>query len=236
MSLISRVTGIFKAEANHAVDQAENPVLMTEQAIRDLEENYKKAVNAEVQLKTIVIEKRTTSEKKQNEANEWGHKANLLLDKVATKELSEADADRLAGEALSKQTSAQTLADKYKVDADAQQKSLDGVNSKVVELKTLIDETKAHLEDLKARETTAEVSVEVNKQLSDLDGLDNTKALLKRMEEKTAHLENQAAAYSELQHDNRTPEDEINAALLKSPPTNNALEELKKKRAETETK
>ena len=185
MSLISRVTGIFKAEANHAVDQAENPVLMTEQAIRDLEENYKKAVNAEVQLKTIVIEKRTTSEKKQNEANEWGHKANLLLDKVATKELSEADAYRLAGEALSKQTEAQTLADKYKADADAQQKSLDGVNSKVVELKTLIDETKAHLEDLKARETTAEVSVEVNKQLSDLDGLDNTKALLKRMEEKT---------------------------------------------------
>ncbi len=106
----------------------------------------------------------------------------------------------------------------------------------MVELKTLIQETKDHLVQLKSRQATAEVSRDVSKQLSDLGGVDNTKALLQRMEEKTQHLENEATAYSELDKANRTTSDEINDVLnkaaTKAPAV--ALEELKRKRAEAQ--
>ena len=63
MSIFKRISKIFEAKANTAVDNMENPVEMTKQAIRDLEDKLAKGIQAQVQIQTIIIEKRRIAEK-----------------------------------------------------------------------------------------------------------------------------------------------------------------------------
>jgi phage shock protein A len=231
MGLFQRIFKIGEAKANKAVDALENPVEMTQQAIRDLKKKLQSGLEAEAQLKAMIIGMRTDEQKSKDEAAVWEQRANALLDKAEKGEITQADGDRLAGEALSKQKALLDLAAKKQIQADAQEKSLDGVDDKIKELRNLIKETEEHLTELTARAKTAEASKAINKELTSI-GLDNTKALIQRMEAKVSSDENLAAAYGSLEDRNADTETEIKKILASSSPasSNDALQALKAKR------
>lgn len=233
MSLFKRLQTIFQAKANAAVDAAEDPAEMEAQAIRDLKEKLSKGVQAEVQLKTLIVEKQRQSAVKQDEANSWGDKANKLLDQVASGSLTQDEADKFAGEALVEQTNAQNTSDFLKSDAEQQQKRLTALNEKVVGLRTDIETLEGKLSEIKSRETTANATLEINKELSNLDGVDETHDLIKRMEDKVAHIEDTATAYDNLQGENKTDKQKIEEILVNAnkPSASDALAALKAKRA-----
>ena len=233
MSLFTRLKTIFVADANAAVDAAEDPAIMEAQAIRDLESKLQQGVNAEVQLKTLVVEKQTLAAKKQAEANEWADKANRLLDQVTTGGLSQEDADKYASEALTEQQNAQHEADTAKADAEVQQTRLNALEEKVRGLKTDIGTLKNKLADVKARESSAKATLEINKQLSDFGGDDSAHELINRMEEKVSHIESTATAFDNLQNENKTDKQKIDEVLAKSakPSSSEALAALKAARA-----
>jgi phage shock protein A len=230
MGLFQRIFKIGEAKANKAVDSLENPVEMTQQAIRDLKKKLQSGLEAEAQLKAMVIGMRTDAQKSHNEATVWEERANALLDKAEKGEIPQADGDRLAAEALTKQKALIDLSDRKNAQADSQEQSLNGVDDKIKELRNLIKETEEHLTELTARAKTAEASKAINKELTSI-GLDNTKALIQRMELKVSADENLAAAYGSLEEHNTDTETEIKKILSTSTPSSSdALQALKAKR------
>jgi phage shock protein A len=230
MGLFQRIFKIGEAKANKAVDALENPVEMTQQAIRDLKKKLQSGLEAEAQLKALVIGMRTDEQKSRNEAAVWEERANALLDKAEKGEIPQTDGDRLAGEALNKQKALMDLANRKHAQADAQEQSLNGVDDKIKELRDLIKETEEHLTELTARAKTAEASKAINKELTSF-GLDNTKALIDRMELKVSADENLAQAYGSLEEHNADTETEIKKILSSSTPSgSDALQALKAKR------
>lgn len=231
-SLLGRLEKIFEADTNSALDHAEDPTKMTKQAVIDLREKLQRAVEAEVHLKALVIDKRTNAEKNKAAAEDWGHKAEQILDKVDKGQLSAADGDRLAKEALAQQGTAQEAFERYHKEAEAQQAILDGMDKKVKELHDLIDQAQNQAEELQAREESAEASKEIGKELSNV-GVDNTRELLERMRKKTEESEHMAEAYAELDNANKSTKDEINELLGSSGAAgaDDALAALKAKRA-----
>ena len=230
-NLLSRVEKIFEANSNDALDHMEDAAKMTKQAVQDLKDKLQKALDAEVKLKTLVIDKRTNAEKKQQEADQWAHKAEQILDRVDSKQISAEDGDRLAKEALSQQKLAQAAADHYKQEAQAQQQVLDGMDAKVRELHDLIDESASQAEELQMREESAEAAKDISKELSNV-GVGNTRELIERMRHKTEESEHMAQAYVELDKANKSTKDEINELLSKTPAADDdSLAALKARRA-----
>jgi phage shock protein A len=232
LSLLSRVEKIFEADSNSALDSAEDPAKMTKQAVIDLKAKLQKALDAEVHLKALVIDKRTNAEKNKAAAVDWAHKAEQILDKVDSKQLSAADGDRLAKEALAQQATAQQAADHYAKEAADQQAILDGMDKKVKELHDLIDQAQNQSEELAAREESAEATKDISRELSSV-GVDNTRELLDRMRRKTEESEHMAQAYTELDNANKSTKDEINDLLGSTSVAgaDDALAALKAKRA-----
>jgi phage shock protein A len=230
--LISRVGKIFEADSNAAIDKAEDPAVMTKQAVKDLKDKLQKALQAEVHLKALVIDKRTNAEKNKAAADDWGHKAEQILDKADHNQITAADGDRLAKEALAQQATAKQAADHYAKEAEAQQAILDGMDKKVKELHDLIDEAQNESEELAAREESAEATSDISRELSSV-GVDNAHELLDRMRRKTEESEHIAQAYSELDKANTSTKDEINQLLGSNATagTDDALAALKAKRA-----
>jgi len=232
MSIFQRLKTIFVADTNAALDKAENPEIMEQQALRDLNDKLNKGVQAEVQLKSLIIEKQRLIAQHEDEAKNWGDKANKLLDQVSNGSLSQEDADKFASEALDEQSKAQHVADTLKTEVEAQQSSLNSLNEKVTGLKTDIESLQSKLSEVKSRETTAKATLEINKQLSDLGSADDTHALITRMEEKVSHIENEASAYDALKNENKTDKQKIDEILAKAskPSSSDALAALKKAR------
>src|SRR5690606_10605967 len=97
---LKRLFRIGKAEANAALDNLEDPVKMTEQGIRDLKGNLEKALTALAEVKAMGIRAKGDAENYEAKAKEYEDKAFALLKKAKAGDLDQAEADRLASEAL----------------------------------------------------------------------------------------------------------------------------------------
>lgn len=237
-SLFGRLKTIFSANVNAAVDTAEakEPAVMQAEAIRELEDQLQKGVNAEVSLKTLVIEKQTKATNKQAEADQWAEKANKLLDQAGAS-LSQEDADKFAAEALTEQQTAQHEADSAKSEAEGLQNRLTTLEEKVRGLKTEIQNLKSHAADLKSREETANAEIGINKELADYGKENSAHEILDRVEAHVSHLENESKALSALQTENKTDKQKIDEALANAAKVSpsDALAALKKAREEKTT-
>lgn len=231
-SLFGRLKTLFVANANAAVDAAEDPAVMQAQAIRELEDQLQKGANAEVSLKTLVIEKQTKATNKQKEADEWAAKANTFLDQVSTGGLSQEDADKYAGEALAEQQTAQHEAETAKAEAEVYQKRLTALEEKVKGLKTEIENLKSHAADIKSREETAKAELGINKEMSDFGKENSAHEILTRAEEHVSHIENESKAFDALQDENKTDKQKMEEVLAnaKKVSPSDALAALKAKR------
>ena len=229
-SLIGRLGKIFEANSNDALDHMEDPTKMTKQAVIDLKAKLQTALDAEVKLKALVIDKRTNAQKKKAEAESWGHKAEQILDRVDAKAISQEDGDRLAKEALAQQTEAQQAYEKYDKESQDQQKVLDAMDKKVKEMHDLIDKAENQAQELEMRQQSADAERDISRELTGI-GVNNTKELLERMQRKTVESENMAQAYIELDQSNKSTKDEIDEVLGKTNiGADDALAALKAKR------
>ena len=232
MSIFQRLKTIFVADTNAALDKAEDPAVMEQQAIRDLQEKLNKGVQAEVQLKSLIIEKQKLFFQHEEEAKNWGDKANKLLDQVSPGSLTQEEADKFASEALDEQSKAQHVADTLNKEVEIQQKNLNALSEKVTGLKTDIENIQNKLSDVKSREVVAKIKIEINQQLSNIGTPNYAHELIDNIEEKVKHIENEAKAMDDLQNENKTEKQKIEEILSKSKnkDSENALNELKKQR------
>lgn len=229
MNIFKRLLRIGQAEIHSAVDKMEDPILMTEQGIREMRNDLDKALNALAQVQAMAIRAKNEKIKKQESAQDYENKAIILLSKAQREELDMGQAEQLAREAL---TLKEDLL-KEAVTLEGQQTTHENASAELKKnvdiLKFNITKWENELKTLRSRIKVSRVVKEVNKQMAQIDS-NSTISMLERMKEKVEEEEALAQAYGDIAKRSKSVDDEINQAIGKdNGKVNQDLDEIKKR-------
>ena len=228
--LFQRLFTTGQAEAHALVDKLEDPIKMSEQAIRDLKKDLNDSLKSLAEVKAIAIRMNKEAVDSKRLAADYERKAMLLLQKAQDGEMDVTEVERLAREALTRKEEAATRALESTQQGQAQDEMVAKIHNNVNTLKSKIASYENDLVTLKARTKTANATRKINERLSNIDS-NGTVALLERMKEKTEEQESLAQAYGEMADASTSVDDEINKALASGTSTkaDDSLAELKAK-------
>ena len=122
MGIIARLFKVGQAEAHAIVDKLEDPIKLSEQGIRDLKGDLQSAMTGLAEVKGVSIRLGKEADDAKRQADEYERKAVLLLQRFKDGQLDQAQAERLATEALNQKESAAQRAARLSQDAEQQQR------------------------------------------------------------------------------------------------------------------
>ena len=188
MSILDRVSRLVRANVNDLIDRAEDPEIMIDQILRDMESNISEArqqvaamIAQEKGLEADLAETRKL-------ANAWNDKAKRAL---------EAGKEDLAREALRRKRDNDENAEIYQEQLTVQEHAVEKLKSQLRQLESKYQATLSQRDTLLARQRRARAQRDVSVSLSQFSPMDPT-ADLDRMERKIRETEAQAAAFIEL--------------------------------------
>lgn len=228
MNLLVRCLKFLQSEAHALLSKFEDPVKLIEQGIRDLKKDFDESMKSVAQIKAIAIGAKKELETKKQIAADYEQKAMILLQKAKKGELDEAEADRLASEALKKRQEALKEVTRLTNDVKNYEISLEQMSKKILELKNKIKDSENEYNSLKARAVVAKTTKKVNQQLSSI-GSDSTMAMIEDMKTRITAEENLAEAYGEVAFVETSVDDEINKAIGTDLDVQKSLAEMKQK-------
>jgi phage shock protein A len=218
MGIFSRLFKVGQAQAHAVVDKLEDPIKLTEQGIRDLKTDLQNAMTGLAEVKGVSIRLTKESEDAKRQADEYERKAMLLLQRFKDGQLDQAQAERLATEALNQKELISQRATKLGQDAEQQQRMATQLQDRVNQLKTTITTYEQELITLRGRAKTAESTKKINQHLAQIDS-SSTIAMLERMKRKVEEDEALAQAYGEVGQPDTSVDSEINKALASGQPS-----------------
>ena len=177
---------LFKAgesEAHALVDKLEDPIKMSEQAVRDLRKDLQESLRSLAEVKSLAIRMTKDADDAKRLADDYERKAMLLLQRGQSGDVEASEAERLAMEALNRKEEAAARALQGGEQAQAQQQMVATLQNNVNDLKSKVASYENDLVMLKARARTANATRKINQRLSNVDSK-GTVALLERMKEK----------------------------------------------------
>jgi phage shock protein A len=230
MSIFSRIFKVGQSEAHALVSKLEDPIKLTEQGIRDLKRDLQGAMGSLAEVKGVAIRLNKEADDAKRQASEYERKAMLLLQRFQDGQMDQAQAERLATEALTKKESAGERAARLVKEAAQQQQMATQLQDRVNKLKSTVSTYENELVTLRARARTAESTRKINQQLAKVDS-SSTIAMLERMKQKVEEDEALAQAYGEVADVDTSIDTEINRALAsgQTSQANDKLLELKAK-------
>lgn len=174
MGIFNRISSMLKGYANNALDAIEDPKVIVEQAIRDLENVKKETTEAVAQC--MAEEKRLNAlyEEATKKVTMWHNRAANAL---------KANNENDAKEALEERNN-------FKAQADKLKESLDEQSQQVILLRDSLDEINDRIEDAKRRKENIIAQDKVNKANENVNKVltktakNNVFEELERMEEK----------------------------------------------------
>ncbi len=200
MGVFKRISNMFRAKVNNALDEVENPVELLDQKIRDMEESLNSAKLSSAQILGNVHEIRMKMERAQRESAEFDEKVRLAISK---------ENEELAKKALQRKLEAdKTYESLRKSYEDASQKA-EAIKEKLRELEAEIQKTRSYRDEAAARYNNAEASKKVNEILANVDTGSN-RINMEDIERKIQRKEAMAEGLGELKKDT-TLEDEFKA-------------------------
>lgn len=224
-----RISKVFQAEANTAVARFEDPIKLTEQGIRDLKGNLTEAMTSLAQVKGVAIRLKKDAEDEKRRSAEYERKAMTLLQRMQSGGLEQAEAERLAAEALRLKAEADTRATSLSHDFAEQDRLAGQLQTKVDQLRRDISRYDNELVTLRARAKTATSVKKINQHLAGADSSD-TISMLERMRQKVEEEESLAQAYGELNTAPKSTDAEIDRALAApAADAQDSLADLKKR-------
>jgi phage shock protein A len=229
MGIFARLFKVGQAQAHAVVDTLEDPIKLTEQGIRDLKSDLQNAMTGLAEVKGVSIRLTKEADDAKRQTDEYERKAVLLLQRFKDGQLDQAQAERLATEALNQKEIANQRAAKLSQDATQQQRMATQLQDKVQQLKTTITSYENELVTLRARAKTAESTKRINQHLAQVDS-SSTIAMLERMKHKVEEDEALAQAYGEVGQVDTSVDAEINKALAGAQPSK-AQDELQAMKA-----
>ncbi len=224
---------LFKAgesEAHALVDRLEDPIKMSEQAVRDLRKDLHESLKSLAEVKSLAIRMTKDADDATRLAADYERKAMLLLQKGQSGDVESGEAERLAMEALMRKEEVAARAVAATEQAQSQQQMVATLQNNVNDLKSKVASYENDLVMLKARAKTANATRKINQRLSSVDSK-GTVAMLERMKEKVAEEEALGQAYGEMADAGGSIDSEIDKALGSggSSAASDSLAELKAK-------
>jgi len=195
MGIFSRVSRVFKANVNAALDSAEDPEKMLNQITTEMQEQL---VTIRQQVATsIALEKRLQKDcaNEQEQADTWEEKATLALQKGK---------EDLAKEALVRRNEHGGVAEDYKAQWEKQKASVEGLKENLRGLERKIEEARRKKDLLIARQKRAKAQKLIHETMA---GMKENSAFesFERMEQKVADSEARADATAEMADMNQDP-------------------------------
>lgn len=212
MGVFKRLFKVGEAEAHNLVDKLEDPIKMTEQGIRDLKKDLDKSLQALAEVKAVAIRTKKEMNEHEARATSYENKAVMLLKKAQTGEIAAEEADRLAGEALTKKTESVQAAATSKANYQQLENQISQLNNNVGKLKSSISKYENELKMLKARARVSEATKKLNKSMANIDS-GGTISMLEKMKDKVAQEEALAEAYGDMADANKSVDEEIDQIL-----------------------
>jgi phage shock protein A len=230
MSIFQRLFKIGQSEAHAIVNKLEDPIKLTQQGINDLKRDLQSAMAGLAEVKGVAIRLGKEAEDAKQQSSEYERKAMLLLQRGKEGEIDQAQADRLAMEALTKKEGVSERATRLFKEAEQQQRMAAQLQEKITQLRSAISNYEQELITLRARARTAASTKKINQQLAQVDS-SSTIAMLERMKQKVEEDEALAQAYGEVADVDTSVDAEINRALAgsKTSTAQDKLLELKAK-------
>ena len=195
MGIFDRVSRVFKANVNAALDKAEDPEKMLNQVTTEMQEQL---ISVKQQVATsIALEKRLLKdhESAKEQAESWEQKATTALQQ---------DKEDLAREALVRRNEHATLAEDYRVQWEKQKVAVEGLKENLRTLERKIQEAGRKKDLLIARQKRAKAQKLIHETMS---GMKENSAFesFERMEQKVADAEARADATAEVAEISQDP-------------------------------
>ena len=232
--LLEKLFKVIQSFLHAFVNKIQDPILMAEQGIRDLKKDFDNSMRGLAEIKSLSIETKNRIIEQTEIAKDYEKKALTILQKAQAGELDQAQADRLASEALKKKQQAVENIKKYTLDIKNYETMSAKMESKIASIKEQIVNWESEIKTLKARHKVAITSKKMSEQLVSMSG-NNAQALLENMKEKVNQEEAMAQAYDEISLIETDIDKEINEAVgtTYSAEVQQSLLELKKQIAPT---
>ena len=219
MSLFKRLRDVTMSNIFALIEKAEDPIKMTDQYLRDMQEDLEEAERAVAQQ--IAIEKRF----KQS----YEEQAALVQKREEQAHIAvQAENLDLARRALEEKKSAEQKMDEYKTSYDQNKASADQLRAKLEEMRKQYSDMKNKRETLVARFNAAKAQTEINKAMAGFSS-DTAMSGLKRMEDKMLQMEAQAEASNEMRGSGSKSLDDEFASLNKDKGVEDELAAIMKK-------
>ena len=227
--ILQQLFKVIQSFLHAFVNKIQDPILMAEQGIRDLKKDYDNSMRGLAEIKSLSIETKNKIVEQTDIAKDYERKALTILQKAQSGDLDQAQADRLASEALKKKQEAIENIKKYTLDVKNFEAMSEKMESKIASLKEQITNWENEVKTLKARHKVAITSRKMSQQMVSMSG-NNAQALLENMKDKVNKEEAMAQAYDEIALIETDIDKEINEAVGTnySDEVQNSLLELKK--------
>lgn len=212
MNIFKRLFRIGKAEIHSVIDGFEDPINLTEQGIRDMKEQLGKSIEALAQHKALAIRKKNEAESEEQTAKDYYNKAIVIVQKAEKGEVETAEADRLAKEALKRQTSAQENSLVLQKEHEKLYTECEKMQGNISHLKSSIAKWENELKTLKARVQVSEATKDINQKMTQMD-TGSTVSMLEKLKERVVQQEALAEAYSDISKAGKTIDEEIDAMV-----------------------
>lgn len=215
MNIFKRLLTIGKAEIHSVIESFEDPINLTEEGIREMKEQLAKSIEALAQLKALAIRKKNEAETEEQTAKDYYNKAIVIVQKAEKGEVETAEADRLAKEALKRQTSSQENANILQKEHEKLYDECEKMQANINHLKSSITKWENELKTLKARVQVSEATKDINQKMTQMD-TGGTVSMLEKLKDRVVQQEALAEAYSDLSKSGKSIDDEIDAIVNNS--------------------
>jgi len=212
MNLFQKFFKVIQSFLHGFLNHIQDPILMAEQAIRDLKKDYDTSMKNLAEIKALSIEAKEKISQNTEIAKDYEKKALVLLQKAQNGELEQEKADRLASEALKKKQEAIEEIKKQTLSVRNYDSMSEKLETKISGLKEQIENWEGQVKTLKARHKVAVTTKKINQKM--LSKSDNTaQALLENLKETVNKEEALATAYDEMNSIETDIDKEINDAI-----------------------
>ena len=191
MGILDRLSRLVRANVNDMLDRAEDPELMLDQILRDMESNIQLARGQVASMIAQEKELQVDLKEVQDLSGEWQTKASRAV---------EAGKDDLAREALRRKKDNDESATLYQQQLATQAQTLEKMKSQLTALESKYQSTLSHRDVLIARHRRAKATQRVADTVSTLSPMDPS-AELDRIERKIRGTEARAEATIEMHDD-----------------------------------
>lgn len=160
MGVLKRISNIFRAKVNTALDEVENPIQLLDQKLIDMEDSLNKAKLSSAQILGNVHEIKKKMEESKRTSLEFDEKVKLALNK---------DNEELAKKALERKLEADKTYSSLETSYKDASKKAETIKSKLKELEEEIRKTRMYRDEAASRFNNAEASKKVNEILANVE-------------------------------------------------------------------